>query len=425
MNCPECDTVFEPPDDVWQARCPFCACEVEVPHTHGHLDASAFRKRLRKQPGWLIRLRGHLPGWANPVMVLSFSLLLISMLLQAWMATHLDNSARAMSRAIAGYKSNSNQEINARIKACDTLIAAWSSDSAVAVAEQAGLKRVNIETERRSLVRERFNADLARQNQQDAEAALATIAELVDLTKSDRDLIDLAPSARTNWQNRRDSAIKNALDLASSNMAAQNAASAALAVQTAERLSLANLPEVPSAKVFDASIDQLARQLARWRGLRLDVQMTTTTFTSAEQARQLINPVLRKAWQEKGYVSPGFKSATLDRAFQVDSRFVMSVRIAERYGRGFEETPHRTTILEVKISLMDKGQEVWSQQATARTPRIPARTAMGMSRLQLSKQSDEKIERKLNEAAWESLPAALSQPLQLLEDAAKLAPMAP
>ena len=424
MNCPECDTVFEPPDDVWLARCPFCSCEVEVPHAHGHFNAGEFRMRLRKQPGWLIRLRAHLPGWANPVMVLSFSLLLLSLLMQAWMATHLDRSATAMSRAIADYKSLDKKEIDDQIKSCDTLLAAWGTESAKAVAEQDGLKQAAVQSQRRSLMRDRWNATLALQYTQPAEAALKSIAELVEQAKADHDLSDLAQVARSQWQKRRHQAIQTALDQAQAAMANRNAAQAAQDLLTAERFWLETLAEVPLPAEFESTIASFTRHLATWRGIRLDVQMNSTTFTTADQARPQVSPVLSQAWQAKGYVLPEFKSKNLNRLFQESSRFLINARIAERYGRGFEETPHRTTILEVKLALLQNGREVWSQVATARTPRIPARTAMGMSRLQLSKQSDEKIEKKLNEAAWESLPAALSQPLQLLEDAAKLAPTA-
>lgn len=426
MNCPECDTVFEPPDDVWSARCPFCGCEVEVPHTHGHLNAGTFRKRLRKQPGWLIRLRSHLPGWANTVLVLCFSLILLSVLMQAWVATHADRSATAMLRAISGYQAATKPPADADvlINAYDNLLANWGSDSAQRVADQAGLKKPVLRNQRRTLIRTRWNGDLTRQAMQPAANALKGIAELIDQARGEEDLADLAAQGRNHWQKRRDGAIQAALKQAAAQIQNQNAAKAAEELKTAEFFWLENLAEVPPAKEFETPLTNTARQLAGWRGIRLDVQMVSTTFTSADQARTVVGPVIAKAWLAKGYVSPEFKSEKLGRVFQDSSRFLLTARIAERYGRGFEETPHRTTILDVKLALVQNGREAWAQQATARTPRIPARTAMGMSRLQLSKQSDEKIEKKLNEAAWESLPAALSQPLQLLEDAAKLGPAA-
>lgn len=423
INCPECDTVFEPPGDVWSARCPFCAHEVEVPHTHGELNAATFRKRLRKQPGWLIRLRSHLPAWANPVLILSFSLLMLSFTLQAWMATHADRSATAMLRAIKAYQAvATTTDTDELIKSCDRLIAQWGPESANQVAAQAGLKLASIRHQRLNLVRNRWSAALHRQAGQNTQAALVAIATLIDQAKADQDLVELVPKGLSQWQKERSLAIGNSIERCRANIQSRNAAQAAEELINAEAFWLARLTEVTVPEEFDTTLTNLATQLARWRGIRFDVQMTSTTFTAAEQARQLTEPVAARAWKGKGYIAPRFKSDRLARAFQDSSTFRLSQRIAERYGRGFEETPHRTTILEVQLTLYQNNREVWSQQSTSRTPRIPARTAMGMSRLQLSKQSDEKIEKKLNEAAWESLPASLSQPLQLLEDAVRLAP---
>lgn len=145
--------------------------------------------------------------------------------------------------------------------------------------------------------------------------------------------------------------------------------------------------------------------------------MTESNFTSTATASSQILPLIVSLATAKGYALAEFADQAHQTLFLKSAAYTLDLQISERFGRGFEETPHRTTLIEVRMNLLRSGKSLWNQVATARTSKIPAQTAMGMSRLQLSKQSDERIERKLNEAAWETLPKAINQSMQLLEAA--------
>lgn len=391
---------------------------MEVPHSHADIDPSQFRKRFRKPPGWLIRLQNHLPVWANSALVFSSILIALSVSMQAWMVTHADHSAILMDRAIQQYKSlnPASDELDV-VKSCDRMIELWAIDSARLKAESMGLTEPEIRKIRREQARKSWKKRIERLSGSKTLDALEGYSKLLDESVSDSDLKDLTEESRNLWRTARDNSIQKTLDQCQAQMQANQPQESLKSLMEVEKFQLQNLEGVPSAADTEPRFATLVQALAKWRGMSVQLMMTESNFTKSDKASEQILPVIEKNGLAKGYLFPRFTVATHQDLFLKSALFRFDLQVSERYGRGFEETPHRTTLIEVRMNLIRDGQSIWNQAATTRTPRIPAKTAMGMSRLQLSKQSDERIERKLNEAAWESLPKPLNQSLQLLEGA--------
>jgi hypothetical protein len=142
--------------------------------------------------------------------------------------------------------------------------------------------------------------------------------------------------------------------------------------------------------------------------------MVDRTFSTNDEACRRLEPLIVADAERIGYVVGDLKDPKLNDLFREASRYRLEATISERFSRTFEDTPHRTTSLEFGFVLFEDGAEVGRRTATARTPRIPASTAIGMSRLQLSKRSDERIEKRLAEAAWETIPSPVRQALSSL-----------
>ncbi len=420
INCPECDTVFEPRPGVWSAHCPFCGCRVEVPHSVDTIDASQFRKRIRKPPGWLIRLQAHLPSWANFALICCGVLITLSVVMQAWVVTHADRSAMLMRRAIDDYQSLSESADEMLVvQACDKLLDLWTTSSARLEADRAGLTEDQTRRLRRDLIRKSWNKRLEAMSNSSTSPlqALEGESKLLDETANDPDLKDFSNKARTAWRTTRDGGIQSQLDLCQAQIDSNRPQESLKSLMNAEQLQARNLAEVPAPTDSEPRFRSLLERLSKWRGVSPRILMTESNFTSTATASSQILPLIVSLATAKGYALAEFADQAHQTLFLKSAAYTLDLQISERFGRGFEETPHRTTLIEVRMNLLRSGKSLWNQVATARTSKIPAQTAMGMSRLQLSKQSDERIERKLNEAAWETLPKAINQSMQLLEAA--------
>lgn len=359
-----------------------------------------------------------MPGWGNAVLVISFSLFLVGVFMQAWVATHGDQASTAMRRAIRIYTADQAEATDKkRLEDLDNLISAWQSPSAEQVALAMGLVRNELVDKRRELIRHIWNHDLETASKLPADDALKQIEALNQKAADEPDLQRLLKVGTEKWRAIRAREINKNLELCRAATLRGDVKDAGEVLVRAEKFWLMMHPGVDDAGPFEELLVEETTILARKIGYIYEPRMVAKVFTETETARRITLPVISKAMMEKGYAAPQFTSARLPEVFRKNAAFRLAVEITERYGRGFEETPHRTTILEARLTLFRGSRVVTNQQATARTPRIPATTAMGMSRLQLSKQSDEKIERKLNEAAWETLPGALAQPLQLIPTA--------
>lgn len=420
--CPECDTVFEPPAGVWSAQCPFCGRESEVPHAVQSIDSSKVRKRLRKPPGWLIVLLNHMPPWGSRVLISSFCLMLASFLMQTWTSAHSDQSKIAMQRAIRGLNlARSEQKPDALLKAIDATIQSWTTDSAQFAAQSAGLDRDSLKNERRFLARLIWSNALKQlqESPDDALSRLDAAGELADSASADQDLYELKPEAVRFWTLLRDDQVARHLGRSRELSQAQKAAESADELTASVAWNLKTRPEVAINAQLRAAIEAQALALAQSNGIVVASEMIRTVFTDLDHAALKIMPLVEKNLRDRNYVLLNSKDEALNQMFRDASKFRLVIKIDERFGRPFEDTPHRTTLVDTNFILSDKSKIIWQQTASARTPRIPARTSMGMSRLQLSKRSDEKVERKLSEATWESVPAGLNQTLQLLPQASQ------
>lgn len=356
-----------------------------------------------------------MPGWGNAVLVISFSLFLTGAFMQAWVATHGDQAATAMRRAIRSYtEDQSGATETKRLQNLEDVIGAWQSPSAEKVARASGLVRNELVEKRRDLIRQIWSHDLENAAKQPADDALKQIEALNQMTAGEPDLQNLLKVGTEKWQAIRAVEINKNLELCRVATLRGDAKAAGDSLVRAEKFWLMKQSGLNDAGQFEGLLAESTASLAQKIGYIYEPYMTAKVFNVTEDARRITLPTISKAMNDKGYAAPTLASRQLSDTFRKNAAFRLVVEITERYGRGFEETPHRTTILEARLTLFRGSRAVTNQQATARTPRIPATTAMGMSRLQLSKQSDEKIERKLNEAAWEALPGALTQPLQLI-----------
>jgi hypothetical protein len=415
IHCSHCDTVFEPPEDVWSARCPFCSHETEVPRTHQGFDHGTFRRRYRRAPGWLVVLITAMPPWGGPALVASFFLLLASAFMQSWTAAHSDRSATAMVRAIKQLELSTNADKNQDLlKSYDLVLLAWTTESADELATKAGLKKEVLRKNRSELAQKLWQSNLALAVNDSSERGLRSIEELEQEALSDEDLKPLANAAAEAWEMAKSGQVNRFIATARSAATAGEISKALADLGAAINWQMKAKGGKTTNDPLPEQLRKLITEISLRNGLIVDSAISRTIFTDLKTATARCQPTIEKRLLEKRYAVFQSPSSEANRIFQENAPYRLTVRYEENYGRPYEDTPHRIGIINVQMALSKGNSQLWAQSAMARTPRNPAQTAMGLSRLQLSKNTDGRVERRFNEAAWETVPAALSQSLQLL-----------
>lgn len=356
-----------------------------------------------------------MPPWGGPALSLSFVLLLASAFMQSWTAAHSDRSANTMSRALKSLESGRASGDELKILAgVEQVLAAWASESAENLALAAGLKKESLKEQRRQLTQTRWQKSLEQARILTGEKSLKTLEELERQALTDPDLNLLAKSAAEAWQLAKTRQLSQFMENYAAAAAASKWSNALAAITSAinlqTRLRQSGQPPEPLGEAMKKSI----AQLAGGHGVRVIASMTRTIFTDLPTASARTLPTIERQLADKGYFALQSLSAEANKLFQEQSAYRFEVKFEENFGRPFEETPHRIGLITIQMALFIGQEQLWVQSATARTPRNPAQTALGLSRIQLSKNTDERIERKFNEAAWETAPPALNQALQLL-----------
>ncbi len=415
IHCPECDIMFEPPAGVWTAQCPFCGKPVEVPQIRPGEEPKGYRQRVRKGPGQWLRLRAHLPSWANLAMAASFGMIMSSALIQAWLAAGRLRSAESFERALESW----NQALASRqdaetVKAADRLLAILQSPDSKTIARDTPVDEKDIRSRRKSAAHADWNRRFQAASSQRSVEGLAALKSLWAETANDLDLAGFASPARVAWSSLRADLIRDNLARFEAAFAANESPKARDALQSAENVMLESLEDQAKSPQFDEGIAAAAQRLAARYGLSIRFRLVEATFSDEKSARERVVPLFEERLRAIGYVIGKFRDETLDRRFREALKYRLEIDVAERFGRTFDDTPHRTTTLQFDFVLTAAGQDPQRRNAVARTPRIPAKTSIGMSRLQLSKRSDEKVERTLDEAAWESIAGPVSQAIGTL-----------
>lgn len=402
--------MFEPPIGVLTALCPFCGKAVEVPQFRPGDKPVGYRKRIRKGPGWWLMLRAHLPSWANRAMAASFVMIMTSALIQSWLAAHRLRSADDLERALQAW----NQAIESRrdaatVEAADRLLAILQTIDPKEIAEVDSIDAAKI----RELRSKAAQADWTRRLQ--AALALRKASGLNDLkalvaeAAADADLARFTAHARDAWAALRQELMRADLARFEAALAANRGEEAENALKSAENVMIEQVEDRSATPPADAEITLAVDRLAARLGLAIRFRLTEANFANESFAREKALPLFEDRLRALGYVIGKFRHAELERRFRDGARYRLDIDVAERFGRPYEDTPHRTTTIQFDLVLSAAGIAPQRRNAAVRTPRIPAKTAIGMSRLQLSKRSDEKIERKLEEAAWESITGPVTQ----------------
>jgi|GEM_PF-6837561 len=415
IHCPECDIMFEPPGGVWTARCPFCGKPVEVPQIRPGEEPKGYRQRVRKGPGrWLV-LRAHLPTWANLAMAASFVMIMTSILIQSWLAAGRLRSADSFERALDSW----NQALASRqdaetVKAADRLLALLQSPEAKVFVVDRPIDAQSIRSQRRTAAQADWNRRFQVATGARSAEGLSAMKSLWAETSADTDLAGFASRASDAWAALRADLILADLARFEVAIAANESRKAADALKSAETVMLASLDDQDQSIRVHEGIAEAAQKLAARFGLSIRFRLAEATFTDDKTARQRVVPLFEDRLRASGYVIMKFRDEAVDRMFREAVKYRLDLDVAERYGRTFDDTPHRTTTLQFDFVLNAAGLDPQRRNAVARTPRIPAKTAIGMSRLQLSKRSDDKIERTLDEAAWDSIAGPVSQAIGTL-----------
>jgi hypothetical protein len=415
VHCPDCDIVFEPPAGVWSARCPFCGKEVEVPHIHGVAVPTGYRKRVRKGAGRWVIFQAHLPRWTNSVLAVSFVMLLASALIQAWLSAHEERSAGAMRRALAAWKSaGESREPSQVVDAADRLLEAIGPDSANRILASEGLTESVVRDHRSKAVRTSWTMRFDKAIGASDEASLRVLSELTEEAGRDSDLNAERQRAVDAWLALRERLTRQALAENEAALSRGESQPCWVALVRASRVESMSIQGGERSEVLRQEVERAADRTAGKFGLSVICSMVDRTFSTNDEACRRLEPLIVADAERIGYVVGDLKDPKLNDLFREASRYRLEATISERFSRTFEDTPHRTTSLEFGFVLFEDGAEVGRRTATARTPRIPASTAIGMSRLQLSKRSDERIEKRLAEAAWETIPSPVRQALSSL-----------
>ncbi|MBI1325780.1 hypothetical protein GC170_21675, partial [bacterium] len=401
IHCPECDIMFEPPAGVWAAQCPFCGKLVEVPQVRAGSTSTEFRKRVRKGPGWWPRLRAHLPAWTNLVLATSFVMLLTSALIQAWLAAHEQRSSDAFLRAMVSWKKAQADKDDAEtVKAADRLIEILKSEPARELAAAQGLKESEVASMRRKAARANWERRLEGATKKPPDEAFADLSDLFRLAKADADSIDLAPKSVEAWARIRADTIRAAMSQFAAAFDKGESRSAWNSLKSAEGFLGRKFDDGSGSDPFRVEIGRAVDRIAGRFGLTFGFRMKARTFVSENDAKDRVLPLLEDRLGKLGYIVNDLKDPEYVKRFDDSAKYRMDVEVAEKYGRAFEDTPHRTTSIEFDFVLKSPGMADERRNVVVRTPRIPAKTAIGMSRLQLAKNSDERIERNLQQAAW-------------------------
>lgn len=404
--------MFEPPGGVWAAQCPFCGRQVEVPQFRAGTPVTEFRKRVRKGPGWLPKLRSHLPGWANLALATSFVMILSSSLIQAWLAAHEQRSSDAYLRARDSWnRAIAGTDDSETVKAADRLLEILKSDAVREIASAQGLMESEIAGRRRLSARADWERRFSEASTKTPEEAFVNLGDLYRLATSDSDLNGLASQAAEAWSRIRSDRIR--ADLAQFAVALEKGESHAAwnSLTSAAGFLGLKFGESSGSDAFRDEIGQAVERIAGRYGLTFGFRLKARTFVSETDARERVLPLLEDRMGKLGYLVNDLKDPVFGKRFQDAAKYRMEIELSEKYGRAFEETPHKTTSLEFDFVLKSPGMGDERRNVVVRTPRIPAKTAIGMSRLQLAKSSDERIERNLQQAAWDSIAGPVSQTL--------------
>jgi hypothetical protein len=402
--------MFEPPSGVWSAQCPFCGKKVEVPQIRAGETGSGFRKRIRKGPGWLLRLRAHMPSWANRVLVLSFVMILSSALIQSWLVAHGRRAANAVRRAHEAWTLAAASHDDAEtLRAADRLLALLDTEEAKARAAKLGSKESEVRERRAFAARSYWDSRFVTAAKAPPLEALEAIADLHQESNSDSDLSTRTEKATQEWNSIRAGAVRSALDQCEAALAAKKNQAAWLSLKFAEDVYLKRLEDKQPDDEFRTGIIEAVKKVAGQFGMTIDFRLIAKTFSTVESASTRVLPLIRTKMKGEGYVFGDLESPDFRAKFSEFTKYRLEIEVSEKYGRKFEDTPHRTTTLDFIFVLKSDGAPDEKRSAVARTPRIPAKTAIGMSRIQLAKQSDERVERNLATAAWDEVDGPISQ----------------
>ncbi len=402
--------MFEPPAGVWAAQCPFCGKQVEVPQMRAGSAQPEFRKRVRKGPGWWPVVRSHLPGWTNLALSAVFLMLLTSALIQAWLAAHEKRTSDAFERAVESWnKAIAGGNAAETVKSADRLLLMLKTDSARELAAARGLQETDVATRRKTAARADWERRFEAAIELSPEASFADLSDLFGLAKSDPDLSSQAPLAAEAWAKRRAEVMRTAMAQVAAALEKGESASAWKSLKTAESFLVRTMDQNSAEDPFRAEISQAVERIAGRFGMTFVLSTKATVFVSENAARERVVPILQERMGKMGYLFDDLTDPEFVKRFRQAARFRMEIGVTEKYGKPFEDTPHRTTAIEFDFVLKSAGMNDERRNVVVRTPRIPAKTAIGMSRLQLAKNSDERIERTLQQAAWDSIAGPVSQ----------------
>jgi len=355
-------------------------------------------------------MRSHLPGWTNLALAAVFVMLLTSALIQAWLAAHEKRASDDFARAVESWnQAVAGGDFAETVKAADRLLLMLKTASARDLAAARGLQETDVSTRRKTAARADWERRFEAATELSPEASFAALADLFRLAKSDPDLSSQAPLAVAAWAKRRTEVIRAAMAQFAAALEKGESPAAWKSLKTAESFLVRTIDENSADDPFRAEISQAVDRIAGRFGMTFVLKTKATVFVSENAARERVVPILQERMSKMGYLFDDLTDPDFAKRFRQAARYRMEIGVTEKYGKTFEDTPHRTTAIEFDFVLKSAGANEERRNVVVRTPRIPAKTAIGMSRLQLAKNSDERIERNLQQAAWDSIAGPISQ----------------
>ncbi|WP_165074513.1 paraquat-inducible protein A [Paludisphaera rhizosphaerae] len=395
--CPQCGQTVKVrrPGPGRQARCRFCNSLIEVPFLP-RVDGAWKRRRFEK-PRWV--------PWAWAGIILAVASLIATATVQALVRSERAARLRTVERLI---DSSQAHESAGRFD-----LALIDLDSALTVAPATGVELDDpdkLHGRRRDLARRDVESVLGKLAADDRPKSLGSWLDLIARVGADHDL----EPVRTDVQARFDSALSHWIDDAADRAVRELDPSTALAIcRDGDDLAL-HLPS-PARKPAQDRFRAIVAALVDRCGAAIDEAPGEFVVGAKAGYDRIFRPMILETLRLKGYLPPPTEPRWADLWTNPPYRFTFAVR--ERHEGTYLGTQNRLSRIEARLSLTDRGREIWMTAPNARTivpvPNLPSYLA---GRLALSQDRVEEAEKLLHDNAFSQIRDRFQLSLKNLPD---------
>lgn len=378
--CPQCGQIIKVrrPGPGRQARCEFCNSLIEVPFLP-RVDGVWKRRRFGR-PRWV--------PWAWAGISLAVAGLIITAVVQTVVRSNRAARVRTVERLI---ESSELHESEGRFD-----LALLDLDSALSVAPAMGVTveaPERLHDRRRDLARRDVESVLGKLATDDRPKSIGAWLDLIARVGTDCDLASL----RKDVQSRFDSTLRKWIEAAADRAVREVDPSAALGI-CRDGADLAIHLASPERDAVQDRFRTMVANLVDRCGVVID-ELPGEFVAPATGYDRVFRPLVVESLRQKGYLPPPTDCRWADLWNNPPYRFSYTVR--ERFEGTYLGTQNRLSRIETRLSLTDRGHEIWMTAPNARTivpiPNLPSYLA---GRLALSQDRADDAEKMLHDNAF-------------------------